>query len=108
LWELTLSAVSTGDLVSGYFDYLRMDRTVSGQAFFDQQAATGSLLASKYPNVVQQQGLEVLWLVPHINWFGPNIQLPGYGSTTPSTYAGEVRHCRSTGQSHRHARTRAA
>ena len=92
LWEFTLSAVSTGDLVSGYFDYLRMDRTVSGQAFFDQQAAMGSLLASKYPNVVQRQGLEVSRLLPHINWFGPNIQLPGYGSTTPSTYQSFLQH----------------
>ena len=92
LWELTLSAVSTGDLVSGYFDYLRMDRTASGQAFFDQQAAMDSLLASKYPSVAQRQGLEVSWLLPHLNWFGPNIQLPDYGSTTSSTYQSFLQH----------------
>jgi hypothetical protein len=86
LWELTLSAVSTGDLVSGYFDYLRMDRAISGQAFFDQQAAMESLLASKYPNVAQQQGLEVSLFLPHINWFGPGVTLPSYGSTTSATY----------------------
>ena len=88
LWELTLSAVSTGDLVSGYFDYMRMDRTISGQAFFDQQAAMESVLAAKYPGVTQRQGLEVSLFLPHINWFGPGVTLPAYGSTTSSTYPG--------------------
>lgn len=86
LWELTLSAVSTGDLVEGYFDYLRFDRTISGQAFFEQQAAMEAVLASKYSSVVQQQGLEVSLFLPHVNWFGGNIVLPSYGNTTSGTY----------------------
>ena len=87
LWELTLSAASTGDLVEGYFDYLRFNRTISGQAFFDQQAAMEAVLAPKYPSVVQQQALEVSLYLPHLNWFGPNIVLPSYGATTTGTFS---------------------
>jgi hypothetical protein len=87
MWELNLSAVSTGDKVQGYFDYLRFDRTVSGQAQFSEQAAMEAVLASKYPRVTQQQGLEVSLFLPHVNWFGPNVTLPAYGSTTSSTYS---------------------
>ena len=86
LWELTLSAASTGDVVSGYFDYLRFSRAISGQAFFSQQAAMEAALAAKYPSVTQQQGLEVSLALPHMNWFGPGIQLPAYGATTTGTY----------------------
>ncbi len=92
LWELNLSAVSTGDLVQGSFDYLRFNRTVSGQAYFSQQAAMKAALSAKYSSVVQQQGLEVSWLLPHLNWFGPNITLPSYGSTTPATYSAFLQH----------------
>ena len=87
LWELTLSAASTGDLAEGYFDYLRFDRTISGQAFFEQQAAMEAVLAAKYPSVAQQQGLEVSLYLPHMNWFGPNVALPSYGNTTSGTYS---------------------
>ena len=73
MWELNLSAVSTGDKVVGYFDYLRFDRTMSGQAQFSEQAAMKQALASKYPGVTQQQGLEVSRNLPHVNWFGPNV-----------------------------------
>jgi hypothetical protein len=91
LWELTLSAVSTGDKVSGYFDYMRFDRTISGQTFFDQQAAMEAVLASQYPSVTQQQGLEVSLFLPHINWFGGNVTLPTYSSKiTKGTYTGFV------------------
>jgi hypothetical protein len=86
-WELTLSAVSTGDLVSGYFDYMRFDRSISGQAFFSQQADMMTDLAARYPGVVQQQGLEVSLYLPHVNWFGPNVTLPAYSSKiTSGTY----------------------
>lgn len=78
LWELTFSAASTGDLVEGYFDYLRFNRSISGQAFFNQQTSMGSALASKYPSVTQQQGLEVSLDLPHLNWFGPSVTVPSY------------------------------
>jgi hypothetical protein len=86
MFELTFSAVSTGDLVSGYFDYLRMDRTVSGQACFSQQADMMSVLAAKYPGVAQQQGTEVGPHLPHVNWFGSNVTLPDYTGVTPTSY----------------------
>jgi hypothetical protein len=86
LSELTLRAVSTGDLVQGYFDYLRFERTISGEAFLDQQQAMEVVLAAKYPSVVQQQGLEVSWLLPHLSWFGGAVAMPDYGATTPRTY----------------------
>jgi hypothetical protein len=86
MWELNLSAVSTGDKVRGYFDYLRMNRTISGQAQFSEQAAMQAALASKYPGVTQRQGLEVSLLLPHLNWFGPNVTVPGYSGITYSNY----------------------
>jgi hypothetical protein len=81
LYELTLSAVSTGDLVEGYFDYLRFNRSISGEAFFRQQADMGAALASRYGSVAQQQGLEVSLSLPHVNWFGKSVSIPDYGST---------------------------
>ena len=78
MWELNLSAVSTGDKVVGYFDYLRFNRTVSGQAQFSEQAAMEAALAAKYPAVTQQQGLEVSRNQPHLNWFGPHVTVPSY------------------------------
>src|SRR6266700_4619781 len=80
MWELNLSAVSTGDKVQGYFDYLRFNRTVSGQAQFSEQASMQAALASKYPSVTQRQGLEVSLLLPHRNWFGSNPPPCGYRS----------------------------
>jgi len=88
LWEFTLSAVSAGEKVHGYFDYLRFDRTISGQALVSQQAAMESLLAPKYPSVTQQQGTELSFRLPHVNWFGPGITLPSYNdSMTADSYA---------------------
>ncbi len=81
LYELTLSAVSTGDLVEGYFDYLRFNRSISGEAFFRQQADMGAALAARYRSVAQQQGLEVSLALPHVNWFGKSVSIPDYGST---------------------------
>ena len=88
MWELNLSAVSTGDKVVGYFDYLRFDRTISGQAQFSEQAAMKQALASKYPGVTQQQGLEVSRNLPHVNWFGPNVAVPSYSGISASAYQG--------------------
>jgi hypothetical protein len=82
LYELTLSAVSTGDLVEGYFDYLRFNRSISGEAFLKQQADMGAALATRYRSVVQQQGLEVSLSLPHVNWFGKSVSIPDYGSTS--------------------------
>jgi hypothetical protein len=86
LFELTFSAVSTGDLVSGYFDYLRMDRTVSGQASLSQQGDMMSVLTAKYPGVAQQQGTEVSLHLPHVNWFGSDVTLPDYTGVAPASY----------------------
>jgi hypothetical protein len=91
LWQLNLSAVSTGDKVVGYFDYLRFNRTISGQAQFSQQAAMQAALASKYPGVAQRQGLEVSLLLPHVNWFGPTVTVPGYPGITSSNYQSYLR-----------------
>jgi hypothetical protein len=88
MWELHLSAVSTGDKVAGYFDYLRFDRTMSGQAQFSEQAAMKQALTSKYPGVTQQQGLEVSRNLPHVNWFGPNVSVPSYSGISSSAYQG--------------------
>ena len=86
MWELNLSAVSTGDKVVGYFDYLRFDRTVSGQAQFTEQAQMQAAFASKYPNVKQQQALEVSRNLPHVNWFGPKVTVPTYSGIPKSQY----------------------
>jgi hypothetical protein len=82
LYELTLSAVSTGDLVGGYFDYLRFNRSISGEAFFTQQADMGAALAARYRSVAQRQGLEVSLALPHVNWFAKSVSIPDYGSTS--------------------------
>jgi hypothetical protein len=87
LFGLTLSAVSTGDAVSGYFDYLNFDRTSTGGEFLTQQADMMSGLAAVYPSVTQQQGLEVSWRLPHINWFG-DIVMPAYGSPSYKLWPG--------------------
>src|SRR6266700_8269850 len=87
MWELNLSAVSTGDKVQGYFDYLRFKRTISGQSQFSEQAAMQAALASKYPGVRQQQGLEVSLLLPHVSWFGPTVAVPGYSGINYTNYA---------------------
>jgi hypothetical protein len=45
-----------------------------------------AVLASKYPNVKQQQGLEVSRNLPHVNWFGPSVTVPGYSGIPKSGY----------------------
>ena len=83
---ITVSAISTGDTVTGYFDYLRITRQMSGAAQFDMQTDMQAQLAPKYPGVTQFQGLEVSWLLPHINWFGGKVALPNYGTTKAAGY----------------------
>lgn len=82
-YELFLNAASEGDLVGGYFDYLRFDRSISGQAFYSQQAEMMAALAPAYPGVNQLQGTEVSPFLPHLNWFGGNITLPVYTGLHP-------------------------
>ena len=79
LYEMDLSAVSTGDPVAGYVDYLRFKRRISGEAFMTQQASMAAALAAKYPAVAQRQGLEISLTLPHVNWFGGNVQINPYG-----------------------------
>jgi hypothetical protein len=86
MWALTLSAASTGDLVTGYFDYLRFDRQVSGQVGLQLQADMSARLAPQYPAVTQFLGLEVGWRLPHLNWFGGGLSIPAYGSTTSAGF----------------------
>lgn len=81
LWELTLNAASEGDPVGGYFDYLRFTRRKSGEVFLQQQMDMEAVLAPRYPSVVQRQGLEVSWLLPHLNWFGGAVTVPHYQET---------------------------
>ena len=78
LWNIQFNAVSTGDPVSGYFDYLRIKRALTGGELLAQQQSMMSALARSYPAVTQQQGLEVSWRVPHVNWFGGNVFVPTY------------------------------
>ena len=87
LYQLILAAVSTGDLVEGHFDYLRFHRSISGEAFFTQQASMGAQLANRYRSVAQKQGLEVSLTLPHVNWFGKTVSIPDYGSTTSAGYS---------------------
>jgi hypothetical protein len=85
LWELTLNAASNGQPVHGYFDYLRFDRSISGETSFQQQASMMAALAPQYP-VTQQQGLEVSWQMPHVNWFGGQVTVPSYGAPSEKAY----------------------
>jgi hypothetical protein len=87
LWELSLSAASEGDQVEGYLDYLRFDRTLSGEAFLRQQEDMAAALAPRFGSVTQQQGLEVSWQEPHVNWFGGAVTIPDYGGTTHHTWS---------------------
>jgi hypothetical protein len=43
-------------------------------------------LATKYPAVTQQQGLEISWLLPHVNWFGSNVVMTDYSHVKPAGY----------------------
>ena len=59
LYAITLNAVTTGDNVQGYFDYLRFNRAISGEVAYQAQASMMTALAGKYPGVRQHQGLEL-------------------------------------------------
>jgi hypothetical protein len=87
LFSLTLAAVSTGDRASGYFDYLRLDRTLTGGEVFAQQQSIGAALARTYPGVTQKWGLEISGALPHLNWFGPGVTVPTYENVAESKQA---------------------
>lgn len=77
---------SSKTTVTGYFDYLRFNRTLNGGELFAQQANMIQAFAPQFPAVTQQQGLEMSLGLPHINWYGPSITVPtydgiGYGQT---------------------------
>ena len=91
MWNIQFNAVSTGDAVSGYFDYLRFNRTLTGGELLAQQQSMMSALATSYPAVTQQQGLEVSWYLPHLNWFGGNVGLPTYQGVNYKVYASYLR-----------------
>jgi hypothetical protein len=82
LWNLTFSAVSTGDLVSGSMAFLQFTRAISGQAFVAQQQDMMPALQAAYPGVTQIQGSECGPAMPHVNWFGGNVTLPSYTGVT--------------------------
>lgn len=85
---LTLDAVSAGPVASGHFDYLRFDRQYTGGNIpIETQQAISAGYRSKFPGVVQGQGLEISLYNPHINWFGGAVALPTYeGVTSTATY----------------------
>ena len=85
LWELMLNAASEGDLVGGYFDYLRFTRSKSGEVLLRQQMDMEAHLAVQYPSVTQRQGLEVSGGRPHLNWFGGAVTLPSYPAETANS-----------------------
>jgi hypothetical protein len=82
LFTLSLHAVSLGDAVSGYFDYLRFTRSLSGEVLLQQQHQMGARLAAQYPSVIQRYGLEFSLdpgtADPHLNWFGSGVTVLGY------------------------------
>lgn len=81
LYAITLNAVSTGDSVQGYFDYLRFNRAISGEVAYQAQASMMTALAGKYPGVRQHQGLELSMTsqTTHVNWFGADPHILNYG-----------------------------
>jgi hypothetical protein len=84
------AASSSRKTVTGYFDYLRFNRTLDGGELFAQQGDMMREFAPQFPAVTQQQGLEVSLGWPHINWFGPNITVPAYDGPGSGKYAAWV------------------
>jgi hypothetical protein len=87
-YSLGLYAASTSSkTVTGYFDYLRFNRTLDGGELFAQQGNMMQEFAPQFPAVTQQQGLEISLGGPHINWFGPGITVPPYDGPGYRPYA---------------------
>jgi hypothetical protein len=69
--RLWLGATSrNGATSSGCFDYLRFQRHQVGNAALQQQRAFMAEYASRFPTVLQIQGLEVSYYEQHLNWYG--------------------------------------
>lgn len=90
LYKFSLNAVSTGDAVSGYFGYLRINRANGGNSCLQLQQAMMADSAASFPRVVQHQGVEVSWKLPHVNWYGNNITVPNYQGVTHPHYLNYV------------------
>jgi hypothetical protein len=88
---LTVSAVSTGDTVTAYVDYLRITRALSGSAALTMQQDIAQELALTYPSVTQVQGLEISKQLPHINWFGSGVTMTDYTAPGAKQYASYLR-----------------
>ena len=84
LYLFTLSAVSTGQVASGYFDYLRFTRS-TGEVQLQTQRDLETAYALRYPSVTQRQGLEVSFFNPHVNWFGGAVAPPDYAGISTAT-----------------------
>jgi hypothetical protein len=79
LYNLQLGAVSIASVTaSGYFDYLRFTRPITGEVSLQVQDEPMTSYARKYPGVTSHHGLEVSIYLPHINWYGGAVSLPSY------------------------------
>lgn len=80
LVELSLAAGSKSRArAAGYFDYLRFDRTLTGDQPLEVQRQLMEAYAGLY-TATQLAGLEVSLDAHHLNWFGGALSLPDYGS----------------------------
>ncbi|MFL6099432.1 MAG: CehA/McbA family metallohydrolase [Actinomycetales bacterium] len=69
--QLWLGATSrNGAPAGGYFDYLTFQRADVGNAVLGNQRDLMTGLRTKYPGIVQMQGLEVSYFSQHLNWYG--------------------------------------
>ena len=81
LCQLSLAAGSRrGARATGNIDYIRFQRTASGNIPLQTQRAIGDALAPSFPGVTQHQGLEVSLYPRHLNWYGGTVVLPDYGT----------------------------
>jgi len=87
LFDLNLTAISTGDVASGYFDFLRFSRQTGGNIPLLVQQDAMVAYAERYAGVTQHQGLELSFGLPHFNWFGGGVFLPDYAGAGVTTNA---------------------
>lgn len=92
LYAIRLGAASSASATAhGYFDYLRFTRPNSGDLALSVQDGLMSGYASAYPAVTQRHGLEVSHYLPHLNWFGGDVQLPPYVGATKANWFDYIR-----------------
>lgn len=81
LCQLSMAAGSRrGARATGNIDYIRFQRTSSGNIPLQTQRAIGDALAPQFPAITQHQGLEVSLYPRHLNWYGGTVVLPDYGT----------------------------